>query len=209
MEDIFAKLRALRPARKQPAGPVEYIIVGLGNPEKKYDCTRHNIGFAALDRMAEKLGVTIDRLKFKALCGDAVIGEKRVLLMKPGTYMNLSGQAVQEAVAFYKLPMERVIVILDDVNFDVGRMRIRGKGSDGGHNGLKNIIYLSGSDSFPRIRIGVGQKPHPDYDLADWVLGRFSDKDREALLPLLDSLLPACQLIIEGRMQEAMSRFNR
>lgn len=206
MEDIFAKLRSLRPAA--PTGAVEFIIVGLGNPEKKYDSTRHNIGFAAVDFMAQKLDAKVDRLKFKALCGDCAIAGKRVLLMKPGTYMNLSGQAVQEAMAYHKVPVERVIVLSDDVALDVGRMRIRPKGSDGGHNGLKNIIYLTGSDLFPRIRIGVGKKPHPDYDLADWVLGRFSEEDKKLLLPLLDNILPACELIIKGDIQQAMNLYN-
>lgn len=188
---------------------MDYIIVGLGNPEKKYDCTRHNIGFAALDLLAQKLGVKVDRLKFKALCGESVIAGKRVLLMKPTTYMNLSGQAVLEAIQFYKIPMEQVIVLSDDVALDVGRLRIRMSGSDGGHNGLKNIIYLTGKDSFPRIKIGVGQKPHPDYDLADWVLGRFSEADRKTLLPLLEDILPICELLIQNNPQQAMSRYNR
>lgn len=188
---------------------MDYIIVGLGNPEKKYECTRHNIGFAALDRLGEQLGIKADRLKFKALCGEAVIAGKRVLLMKPTTYMNLSGQAVQEAVQFYKVPVENVIVVSDDVSLDVGRLRIRMSGSDGGHNGLKNIIYLTGKDNFPRIKLGVGQKPHPDYDLADWVLGKFSDTDRKTLLPLLDDILPICEMLIKGDPQGAMSRYNR
>lgn len=188
---------------------MDYIIVGLGNPEKKYDCTRHNIGFAALDLLAGKLGVKVDRLKFKSLCGEGVIDGKRVLLMKPTTYMNLSGQAVVDAMQFYKLPAENVIVLSDDVSLDVGRLRIRMSGSDGGHNGLKNIIYLTGKDSFPRIKIGVGQKPHPEYDLADWVLGKFSDTDRKTLLPLLEDIKPICEMLMEGNWQEAMSRYNR
>lgn len=188
---------------------MDYIIVGLGNPEKKYDYTRHNIGFAALDLLAGQLGVKVDRLKFKSLCGEAVIDGKRVLLMKPTTYMNLTGQAVVDAMQFYKLPAEKVMVISDDVSLDVGRLRIRMSGSDGGHNGLKNIIYLTGKDSFPRVKIGVGQKPHPDYDLADWVLGKFSDGDRKALLPLLEDVLPICKLLMQDNPQEAMSRYNR
>lgn len=208
MADIFELLRSLKSSTPAPTGAVEWLIVGLGNPEKKYDCTRHNIGFAAIDTIAAKLGVRVDRQKFKSLCGDCTIAGKRVLLMKPTTYMNLSGQAVQEAVAYYKLPLEQVIVLSDDVSLDVGRLRIRAKGSDGGHNGLKNIIYLTGKDSFPRVRIGVGQKPHPDYDLADWVLGRFGDDERKVLLPLLDNILPACELIIKGETHEAMNKYN-
>lgn len=209
MKDIFELLKGIKPPREpSPAGAVEWLIVGLGNPGEKYGGTRHNIGFEAIERLSQSLGIRVDRIKFKSLCGDCTLGGKHVLLMKPGTFMNLSGQAVQEAAAFYKLPMERVIVISDDVSLDVGRMRIRGKGSDGGHNGLKNIIYLNGSDAFVRIRIGVGKKPHPDYDLADWVLGRFDQNEQKLLSPLLDSIRPACELIIQGELQQAMSRFN-
>ena len=160
--------------RKQPSatprGPVEYLVVGLGNPGKKYENTRHNAGFAALDVLAERHGVRMKQLKFKALCGDASLGGRRVLLLKPLTFMNLSGQSVTEAMRFYKIPPERVIILLDDISLAPGRLRIRRKGSDGGQNGMKNIIYLSGSDQFPRIKLGVGKKPHPDYNLADWVL---------------------------------------
>ncbi|MEG1688095.1 MAG: aminoacyl-tRNA hydrolase, partial [Angelakisella sp.] len=187
----------------------DYLIVGLGNPEKKYEQTRHNIGFAAVDLLAQQLKVASDRLRFQALCGDASLEGHRVLLMKPTTYMNLSGQAVQEAMRFYKLPIERVIVLCDDVALEVGRLRIRERGSDGGHNGLKNIIALTGSNEFTRIRIGVGQKPHPDYDLADWVLGKFSTQDRAVLLPLLQDILPACALLVQGQTQLAMTRFNK
>lgn len=209
MDDIFAKLKALRPARATPTGPVEYLIVGLGNPDRKYDGTRHNIGFAAIDRLAQLLGVKADRLRFKSLTADCALGGKRVLLMKPTTYMNLSGQAVQEAMGFYKLPIQQVIVLSDDVALDVGRLRIRQKGSDGGHNGLKNIIYLTGSDQFCRVKLGVGQKPHPDYDLADWVLGRFSEEDRKLLLPLLEDIKPLLELLVQGRADEAMCKYNK
>lgn len=209
MDDIFAKLAALRPAKNVPTGAVQWLIVGLGNPDKKYEGTRHNIGFAAIDRMAEKLGTQANRLKFKALCGDCTLGGKRALLMKPTTYMNLSGQAVQEAMRYHKLPVERVIVLCDDVNLEVGRLRIRAKGSAGGHNGLKSIMELAGGDAFFRVRIGVGEKPHPDYDLADWVLGKFDEQDKKQLQPLLDDLLPACELLVEEKLQDAMSRFNR
>ena len=182
LDELFAKIAAGRKAA--PAGPVEYLIVGLGNPGAKYNGTRHNTGFMALDALAEKLGARVERLQFKALTGDAVIGEKRVLLMKPGTFMNLSGQAVQEAAAYHKVPMDRVLVLMDDISLPVGALRIRKKGSAGGHNGLKNIIYLTGRDDFPRVKIGVGEKPHPDYDLADWVLGKFSPEDAKSLLSL-------------------------
>ena len=157
MRNLFSKKADV------PAGPVDFLIVGLGNPGKEYDNTRHNAGFMAVDRIAGELGVKIDRLKFKSLCGDGMLAGHRVLLMKPSTFMNLSGQAVQEAAAFYKIPMERVLVFLDDISLEPGHVRIRRKGTDGGHNGLKNIIYLTGSDQFPRVKIGVGAKPHPDY----------------------------------------------
>ena len=169
-----------------PSGPVEYIIAGLGNPGTKYENTRHNAGFLAIDRVAEKAGASIDRLKFKGLTGQAEVGGKRVLLLKPSTFMNLSGQSVQEALAFYKLPPSRCIVLFDDISLEPGRMRIRAKGTDGGHNGMKNIIYLTGHDDIPRIKIGVGKKPNPGWDLADWVLSRFSPADLKALDPVFD-----------------------
>lgn len=206
LDELFARISG---GRTPPAGPVEYIIVGLGNPGRKYDGTRHNTGFMALDLLAEKLGVRVERLRFKGLCGDAVIAGKRVLLLKPGTYMNLSGQAVQEAAAYHKVPMDRVLVLMDDVSLPVGALRIRKKGSDGGHNGLKNIIYLTGRDDFPRVKIGVGQKPRPDYDLADWVLGKFSQEDRKTLLDLFADIPDICRFFVEDRLDEAMSRFNR
>ena len=208
LDELFAKISAGRKAAV-PTGPVEAIIVGLGNPGKQYEGTRHNAGFMALDTLASALGVRVDALRFKSLCGDAVIGEKRVLLLKPGTFMNLSGLAVQEAAAYHMVPMDRVLVLMDDVSLPVGGLRIRKKGSDGGHNGLKNIIYLTGRDDFPRVKIGVGQKPHPDYDLADWVLGRFSPEDRKTLQPLFDQMPEICRLFAQGKLEEAMSRYNR
>lgn len=209
MKDIFELLKTVRQPATVNAGPVEYIIVGLGNIGPKYDGTRHNIGFDAIDTIAKKLNIDVNRSKYKALCGDAMLAGKRVLLMKPTTYMNLSGQAVQEAMQFHKVPIENVIVLSDDVSMDIGRLRIRAKGSDGGHNGLKNIIYLSGKDTFPRIKIGVGQKPHPDYDLADWVLGKFSAEDQKILAPVLEDILPACEMLITEGAQKAMSKYNR
>lgn len=207
LDELFAKIASNRtPA---PAGPVEYIIVGLGNPGKQYEGTRHNIGFMALDFLASSLGARVEKLKFQSLTGDAVIDGKRVLLMKPHTYMNLSGQAVRDAAAYHKVPMDRVLVLVDDVNFPVGSLRVRKKGSDGGHNGLKNIIYLTGRDDFPRVRIGVGQKPHPDYDLADWVLGRFPPEDGEALSSLMRDIPPVCEHFVRGELDRAMSKYNR
>lgn len=204
--DLFKKIQS-KPAAA-PAGPVEWLIVGLGNPGAKYDGTRHNVGFAALDQLASQLGVRVDQLKFKALCGDAVIDSKRVLLMKPSTFMNLSGQAVQEAAHFYKIPTDHILVFSDDISLPVGKLRIRRKGSAGGHNGLKNIIYLLGEDTFPRVRFGVGEKPHPDYDLADWVLGRFPEEDVKTLGELLQNILPICRLILAGNIDKAMSDYN-
>ena len=191
-----------------PTGPVEYIVAGLGNPGSKYENTRHNAGFLAIERLAEKSGASIDRLKFKGLPGQAEVGGRRVLLLKPSTYMNLSGQSVQEALAFYKLPPSRCIVLFDDISLEPGRMRIRAKGTDGGHNGMKNIIYLTGRDDIPRIKIGVGKKPNPGWDLADWVLSRFSPADLKALDPVLDHAAEAVALIVNGKLQEAQNRFN-
>ena len=191
-----------------PAGPVQYLVVGLGNPGSKYENTRHNAGFLTMDYIAEKYGARIDRLKFKGLCGDAVIGGVRTLLLKPSTFMNLSGQSVTEAMSFYKIPAEKVIVIYDDISLPPGRLRIRRKGSDGGHNGMKNIIYLSGSDAFPRVKIGVGQKPHPDYDLAKWVLSRFTAGEQKLLREEMDRIADAAELVLAGRIDEAMNRYN-
>lgn len=192
-----------------PGGPVEFIIAGLGNPGREYENTRHNAGFMAVDRLAEKHGAKINRIKFKGSVGDCQIEGHRVLLLKPGTFMNLSGQAVQEAAAYHKIPLDRVLVLMDDVSLPVGALRIRKKGSAGGHNGLKNIIYLTGRDDFPRVKIGVGEKPHPDYDLADWVLGKFSPEDAKTLLALLRDIPAICELFVQGKLDQAMSRYNR
>ena len=160
--------------RKQfGSGGCEYIIAGLGNPGSKYEMTRHNAGFLAIDLFAIEKEINIKRLKFHSLVGEVKIGEKKCLLMKPQTFMNNSGEAIAEAAKFYKIPPEKIIIISDDVSLDVGTIRIRRKGSAGGHNGLKSIISLLGSEDFPRIKIGVGKKPAPEYDLVDWVLGRF------------------------------------
>lgn len=194
--------------KKEAAGPATHMVVGLGNPGREYDGTRHNAGFLALDALAGKYGARVDRLKFKSLYGFAEMEGKRVLLLKPQTFMNLSGEAVCEAAAFYKIPFENIIVLYDDVSLDVGRLRIRRKGSHGGHNGIKNIIYLSGTDVFPRVKIGVGKKPHPDYDLADWVLSRFQKSEGEALEKAVDDAVSACGLLVQGRTDEAMNRYN-
>lgn len=203
---MFDKLKKNSPA--VVSGPVEYLIAGLGNPGVQYECTRHNAGFLALDRLAEKHGVKIDRLKFKSLCGDVMLGDKRCLLMKPSTYMNNSGEAVVEAMNFYKIPIERVIVVFDDISLEPSHLRIRRKGSDGGHNGIKSILYLTGSDQFPRVKIGVGKKPRPDYDLAAWVLSKFTDKELEQMNTAFDNAAAAVELMVSGQIDQAMSRYN-
>ena len=193
----------------QASGPVEFIVAGLGNPGNKYESTRHNAGFLAVDLIREKEGFDLKRLKFKSLCGDAVIGGKRVLFIKPSTYMNKSGEAVRDAMQFYKIPPERTLIIFDDVSLEPGRMRIRQKGSDGGQKGMQNIIYLTGKDDFPRVRIGVGKKPHPDMKLSDWVLSRFSKDEMKLVEPVLENAAEAVRLIVAGDILEAMNRFNR
>ena len=191
-----------------PAGPVEFLIVGLGNPGRQYENTRHNAGFITLDVIAEKAGARVDRIKFKGLCGEGMLGGKKVLFLKPSTFMNLSGQSVQEAMSFYKLPPEKVMVIFDDISLDPGKLRIRRKGSDGGHNGIKNIIYLSGKDTFPRIKMGVGKKPNPGWDLADWVLSRFTEDEQKALLDAAGKAASAAELIVQGNIDKAMNLYT-
>ena len=196
--------------KKTPAmsSAFDFMIVGLGNPGKKYEFTRHNAGFLCLDYFAQEKNVKIDRLKFKALIGEIRLGEKRCLLMKPQTFMNLSGEAVREAAAFYKIAPENILVIFDDISLDVGKMRIRRKGTDGGHNGIKSIIYQLGADNFPRIKIGIGERPHPDYDLADWVLTPFTKEQLVTLKTVAEDCCDAIELIVGGRIDEAMNRHN-
>lgn len=191
-----------------PSGPIEFLIAGLGNPGKQYENTRHNAGYMAVDTIAEKNHGEIKRVRHKGLTGECRLGGKRVLLLKPSTFMNLSGQSVLEAMRFYKLPPEQVLILFDDINLAPGKLRIRRKGSDGGHNGMKNIIYLSGSDQFPRIKIGVGQKPRPDYDLADWVLSRFTPQETADLSPALQTAAAAAELIVKGEIDRAMNLYN-
>ena len=207
MFDIFKKLEGLRPAA--PTGPVEAIVAGLGNPGREYENTRHNAGFLVLDQIAGSCGVRLDRLKYKSLCADAVLGGRRVLLMKPQTFMNLSGQAVTEAMRFYKLPAEKVIVIFDDISLEPGKLRIRRKGSDAGQRGMRSIITLSGSDQFPRIKVGVGDKPHPDYDLAAWVLSRFTREEAPAMVDAVRRAADAACLIAQGQIDQAMNQYSK
>jgi len=201
--DLFKKIE------QKPSGqPISAIIVGLGNPGAKYEKTRHNVGFVAIDRIAEGAGVKIDRAKFHSLCAEATVGGIRVLLMKPETFMNNSGQAVGEAATFYKIPPERVLVLHDEISFEPGLFRIRRKGSAGGHNGLKSIIEHIGEE-FPRIKIGVGKKPTPEYDLADWVLGKLPKADADAIAERLGDINSAAELIMSGRIDDAMSRYSK
>lgn len=189
-------------------GTPEFLVVGLGNPDKKYTLTRHNSGFLCVDELAEKHGFKINKIKFKAVIADTKINSHRVIVMKPQTYMNLSGEAVREAATFYKIPPEKIIVIFDDVSLDVGKLRIKRKGTDGGHNGIKSIIACVGSNDFPRIKLGIGKKPHPDYDLADWVLSEFKKDEAAPLKEAIDCACLALELIMDGKTDEAMNKYN-
>lgn len=189
-------------------GVVEYIVVGLGNPGKEYEHTRHNAGFIAVDKIGEKYNCNITKLKYKAMIGDCTISDKRVLLMKPQTFMNLSGEAVVQAMNFYKIPPENIIVLFDDISLDVGRIRVRRKGSDGGQRGMRSIIGLSGSENFPRIKIGIGDKPNPHWQLADWVLSRFTKDELDTLDNVTDKACGAVEYIISGNIDKAMAEYN-
>ena len=202
--DLFKKIE-----KKADTTPVSFIIAGLGNPGQQYQKTRHNVGFVAVDYIAAKLGVKIDRAKFHSLVAEAKIGEVRVLLMKPETYMNNSGVAIGEAAAFYKIPAERVLVLHDEISFEPGLMRIRRKGSAGGHNGLKSIIAHLASEDFPRVKIGVGKKPTPEYDLADWVLGKLPKDHSDKIDERLDDIFCAAQLIADGKIDDAMQKYSK
>lgn len=193
---------------KNRTSGVSWLIVGLGNLGDEYEGTRHNAGFEVVDLLARELGVKVQRLKFKALTAAAEVGGQKVLLMKPTTYMNLSGEAVEQAASFYKVPPERILVISDEVALPPGKLRIRASGSAGGHNGLKNIIAHIHSEQFPRIRVGVGNKPHPDYDMADWVLGRPAGEDRKAMDEAEKKAAEAIGVILEKGISTAMGRFN-
>ena len=190
------------------AGGVSWLVVFLGNPGLKYEGTRHNAGFMAADAMAKKQGVSINRSRFKALTGVCTIGGESVMLMKPQTYMNLSGEAAGEAARFYKIPPERVLVVSDEVSLAVGKLRIRRKGSAGGHNGLKNIILHLGTDQFPRIRIGVGAPPHPDYEMVDWVLSTFKNQDAEDMAAASKRAAEAVECYIVNGPDRAKNLYN-
>ncbi len=207
MANIFDLFKQIEKKQDTAGGIPEYIVAGLGNPDAKYRKTRHNAGFMALDYIYEKLSVTGERSKFKALCRDGTVAGKRVLFMKPQTYMNLSGEAVSEAAAFYKIPAENIIVISDDVNLAVGRIRVRSKGSSGGQKGLENIILRMNSDNFPRIRVGVGSKP-AGWEMADWVLGKIPEGDREDFFFALGSACTALETLLRDGVDQAMGKCN-
>ena len=188
--------------------PVSWLVVGLGNPGAKYENTRHNVGFMTADALADRNGEPIRRVKYHALTSEAVIGGQSVLLMKPTTFMNLSGQAVSEAARFYKIPADHVLIVSDDVDLPLGKLRIRKSGSAGGHNGLKNIIQLLGTDQFPRLKIGVGGKPHPDYNMADWVLGQFQGEDKKTIDDAVARAADAVECLLADGIDRAMNQYN-
>lgn len=185
-----------------------WLIVGLGNPGREYEKSRHNCGFRCLDILAERLGCKVDKLKFQGLWGQTTYGGKKLFLLKPMTYMNLSGRAVLQLSAYYHIPPQRIIVLFDDISLIPGRLRVRADGSAGGHNGIKSIIQELGSQDFPRVKIGVGAKPNPEYDLADWVLSSFSALDEKALAVSLDNAAKAALTIIDSGVPEAANRYN-
>lgn len=193
---------------KQPTGGFSCLIVGLGNPDKKYEKTRHNAGFLAIDAISRKLNVTVDKKKFDSLIGEGIIGGERALLMKPQTYMNLSGVAVEKAASFYKIPPENIIVIFDDISLPVGKLRIRRKGSHGGHNGIRSIVDYLQTQEFPRVKIGVGERPNPNYDLADWVLSTFKQEELSDVLTVADQCLDIVALMLQGDIEKAMSQYS-
>jgi len=190
------------------SGGVDWLLVCLGNPGDKYENTRHNVGYMVADEVADRANVPIQKLKYKALTNTVTMAGQKVLVMKPITYMNLSGEAVRQAVDFFKVPADHVLVVSDDTALAVGRLRIRKGGSAGGHNGLKNIILHLGTDQFPRLRLGVGEKPHPDYDLADWVLGKFQGEDKKAMDAAVKKAADAIECILSQGLDRGMNKFN-
>ncbi|MBR3968594.1 MAG: aminoacyl-tRNA hydrolase [Clostridia bacterium] len=195
--------------KKDKGGSFEYLIAGLGNPGREYENTRHNAGFVAADIISDKFNISFNKSKFDALYGDGTIGGARVLVVKPQTYMNLSGTAVQKLSAFYKIPASRIIVMHDDVSLDVGKIRIRRKGSSGGQKGLANIIELLGTEEIPRIKIGVGSKPHPDYDMKDWVLGRIPAEQQTDFKLSCENAAKAVAEIISRGIDSAMNKYSK
>ena len=195
--------------RSKPAsGAPEFIIAGLGNPGAKYESTRHNSGFVFIDMLAAKYGFKVNKIKFKAVTALVEINGHKCLILKPQTFMNESGQSIREAASFYKIPAENIIVVFDDISLDCGKLRIRRKGTDGGHNGIKSIIYHLNSDNFPRIKLGVGKKPHPDYDLADWVLSSFGSDEAKLMRQAAENAIGAVEMMVNGEIDAAMSKYN-
>ena len=194
--------------KKESFGGVEFIVAGLGNPDRKYENTRHNAGFITADMLAEKYDTELDRIKFKSLCTTCTINDKKVLIMKPSTYMNNSGLAVKEAMSFFKVPPEKTLIIFDDISLEPGQLRIRRKGSAGGHNGIKSIIAQCDGENFPRIKLGVGKKPNPAYELAKWVLSKFGEEDRQKFDGAVTKACDALELMVQGKTDEAMNKFN-
>lgn len=203
--DVFDRISSNSPAGR---GKIEYVIAGLGNPGMEYEGTRHNAGFFTVDMLAAQYGEDIRRLQFKGKTAEVTLDGVRCLLLKPTTYMNNSGESIVQALEFYKLDIDRLIVIFDDISLEPGRLRIRTKGSHGGHNGIKSIIELTGSDQFPRVKMGVGKKPHPDYDLAKWVLGKFRGEDADKLRSAAENACEAVKLMVNGKVNDAMNKFN-
>ena len=203
--DLFKQIESSNPT---PTGPVTHIVVGLGNPGKEYTYNRHNAGFMCMDVICDKYHARVDRAKFKALVGECNIAGKHVLLMKPQTYMNSSGEAIREAADFYNVPADNIIVIFDDISVGVGKLRIRRKGSAGGHNGIKSIIEHLSTNEFPRIKLGVGEKPSPEYDLVNWVLGNIPEDDRKSMSEAYSKAADALGVMLSGNIDAAMNRFN-
>ena len=202
--DIFEKISTDKPSQGKPG----YIIAGLGNPGIQYEKTRHNAGFLAIEKLCEKFQFETKKAQFKSMVGQTIIGDKVCLVMKPQTYMNNSGEAVTAAMDYYKIPPENVIIIYDDISLEPSKIRIRRKGSHGGHNGMRSIIELSGSEDFPRIKIGVGKKPHPQYNLADWVLSKFTDDEMKLMDEAFEKAMLSVELMVSGKINEAMNKYN-
>lgn len=203
--DVFKQIESAQPA---VTGAPEWIVAGLGNYEPKYENTRHNAGFIMADAFANNLEARFSRHQFRSMMTTAMCGQTCVLLLKPETFMNSSGLAVTEAMRYYHIPAEKTVIVYDDITLPVGGLRIRKQGSDGGHNGMKNIIYLSGTDQFPRVRVGIGQKPHLEYPLADWVLSAFSQDERRVLDETAGRVTEALKLILAGQIDKAMNQYN-
>jgi len=205
--DLFKKIESEREAKANT--PVEYIIVGLGNPGDKYERTRHNLGFRTVELLMSKYAEGTDKAKYDALIREGNVAGKRVLFMRPQTFMNLSGKAVAAAAKFYKIPTERIIVIFDDISFDVGTIRVKRNGSAGGHNGIKSLIEYLGTNEFPRVKVGAGKKPRPEYDMADWVLSKFSSDEEKKLESVFPKAADAAVAIIGQGIDPAMNLYNR